>query len=224
MNRTKALHTKASKTVAVNTSVRADMLRYGRSVGAVTHSHDQPLTYRALQRACKAAGVSAKGSSAVLRKRLWAAEFGHLEPNPTPLTRRQRQAQQAPAPVQVQDVSQDTSQDTSFDYAAAYACDTAVTYEVPDPTPEPTPVAVPKAHKAPKVKAKRVSSIGVGYRETQRFVALWRSEDRQTMPCKNAGWDNIEENIQFILDQPRFWSWASTEHGQSALAALGVAL
>lgn len=173
MNRTKAQYTKVSKTVAVNTSVRADMLRYGRSIGAVTHSHDQPITYRGLQCACKAVGISAKGSTSVLRQRLWAAEFGHLEPNVVPLTRPQRRALVESTPVQ--DVSTDVSTDVSadtFDYAAAYACDTAVTYEVPDPTPEPTPVAVPKAPKAPKVKAKRLSSIGVGYRESQRFRPL----------------------------------------------------
>jgi hypothetical protein len=44
------------------------------------------------------------------------------------------------------------------------------------------------------------------------------------MPAKNTGWDNVEENVQFILDQPRFWGWASTEHGTAALAALGVSL
>jgi len=221
----KVNYTKSTKTAHVSTSLRAETLTYGRSIGAVTHTHDQPVTYRRLQAACKAAGVSAKGSTAVLRKRLWEAEFGSKEPNPTPLTRRQRQAQVS---TPVQDTSVDTSVDTSqdtFDYAAAYGMDTAVTYAVPDPAPEPANSAPSKARKAPKAPAKRrLSSIGVGYRETQRFVALWREQDRLTMPAKNTGWDNVEENVQFILDQPRFWGWAATDHGAAALAALGVSL
>jgi hypothetical protein len=221
MNRTKAQYTKVSKTASVNVSSRHDCLLYGRSIGAVTHSHDQPLTYRRLQAACKAAGVSAKGSTAVLRKRLWEAEFGHISPNPTPLTRRQRQAQvSTPKPVQSENDSH-----SQFDYAAAYACDTAVTYEVPDPAPEPATSPAPKAPKAPKAPAKRrLSSIGTDYRTTQKLIALWRSEDRVILPSRNSGWDNLEVNLDHVLNDSRFWGWVSTDHGAAALAALGVTL
>lgn len=218
----KVQYTKSTKTASVNTSVRAEMLTYGRSIGAVTHTHDQPVTYRALQAHCKAVGISAKGSTAVLRKRLWEAEFGHLEPNAMPLTRRQRQAQQSTTPVAVQSENENHSQ---FDYAAAYGMDTAMTYEVLPEPQEPATVAAPKASKAPKAKAKpRVSSLGVGYRETQRFVALWREQDRFVLPCRNTGWDNLEQNVEAILNDSRFWGWASTPHGAAALAALGVTL
>lgn len=227
---TKVNYTKSSKTFSKDATTKADTFVYGRLVGGVTVTQHQPLTYRALQAACKAAGISAKGSANALRKALWMSEHGDKTPSPVPLTRRQQQALRSGNEnhSHTQDMSIDVSQDmsqetTDFDFQAAYGLDTAVTYEVPC-EPVAPPVTSPEV-KAPRAKTKaKVSSIGLSYRDSQKFVSFWRSEDRLAMPAKNIGWQGVEENISFILNQPRFWGWAETTHGKATLAAMGVSI
>lgn len=207
----KAQYTTSSRAFTKDASVKNNTFVYARRVGGVLLTQEQPLTYKRLQRACRALGIPHTASANTLRKRLWQAEHGARVPATTPLTRHQRQVR--------------VEAECAFDFSSAYAMDTAVSYE---PVAEPLPVEVqapePVTKTIAKPKAIKLSSIGLSYRDSQAFVSWWRSEDRLTMPCPNTGWENVERNIEFILNQPRFWGWAATAHGQAALAAMGVSI
>lgn len=112
--------------------------------------------------------------------------------------------------------------------STAYAMMSSDCYECPDGPVFEAPAVKPatnKAPKAPKAKAsntksrKRTSTMGQDYRTAQRFVTWYRNEERESMPCKNVGWDNVEANIEYILNLPRFWKLLATNKRFAASAA-----
>jgi hypothetical protein len=156
METTKVNYTKQSKTFIQDETLFNDVFVYGRKVGGVYITQRQPLTYRQLQRACKDAGISAKGSANALRKSLWMSEHGDKTPNPVPLTPRQKRAQLAndSQSHSTAIVLQSHDDSDSFDFKSAYACDTSVTYEVPCQTVVPETPTHLSRHLGPRPRLK----------------------------------------------------------------------
>ena len=192
-------NTTASPVPSPTRSVNETTMTYSAIVDGRSESMTQPCTYRALQRACKDAGISGKGATARLRRTLLVAT---VNARPRPLT------------------------DDEMFTALAMASDDR--YECPDGPIFEAPVVKPatnKAPQAPKAKAsstkstRRTTTMGQDYRTAQRFVSWYREEERETMPCKNIGWDNVEANIDYILNLPRFWKLLATNKRFAAAAA-----
>jgi hypothetical protein len=78
-------------------------------------------------------------------------------------------------------------------------------------------------HRAASVKGKRHAHTcnGMTYRQAQRFVKFAKENlVGYEAPCKNCGWDNIEQNIEAILDNEHFWALMnnSDKHLASVIA------
>lgn len=185
-----------------------DSLLFSALVDGEMFTSTQPLQYRALQAACKVAGIKASGKCETLRRNLHVAmaEVSRNGVKPVmPQTKRQRRAAQAEvvASTVVPEVEAELSDET---LETMFAMDCADCYECPDCEPEV--VATPAAAPAPKqslpkaaVQAKASKAqvySGLTYREAQRFCTQAR-KDGFELPCKCMGWDNLKANIDAIM-------------------------
>lgn len=163
-------------------TVNQNTFTYGRLWGNETITMNQPESYRALQRECKARGLNASGSKPTLRQRLWVS---HVESIATTVP---------------------------FDYDSAFAFDvpcyecpdevsTVATQQDDAPQIE-KPQANPK--KAPK------KEHAYTYRAAQRLLKWFKENDYMTFEHKCAGWDNIEANIDALMNTERFWAIVNT--------------
>lgn len=216
-----AHYTPATKSHINDNAIRHDVFRYGRLVGGVYKLQEQPLQYRAVQRLCKAHGLSAKGSLVELRKRLWDAEYGTAQPAPVPTTRKQR-ANTQPA-------------HQSFDFDAAYAFD-APCYECPVesdttniapqpeqpqaiPAPEPTPIVSEAVAMRDDARATvRAAHQPATYREMQRLIKWFCENDYYVPSRKNVGMANVQANVDELMDTQRFWDILNHERYGEAIA------
>lgn len=206
-----AQYTTAAKSFSIEATFQHDAFVYGRLVGGVLKRSVQPLKYRAVQRQCKALGISAKGSLNDLRKALWEHEHGDAKPAPVPQTREQRKTTRPKSEPVAQ-----------FDYEAAYALQSADCYECPDveattneaPQPETTQ-ANHETVPAPVVKPAHQPAT---YREMQRLIKWFRENDYYVPSRKNTGRENVAANVDELMDTQRFWDILGHERYAESIA------